>query len=190
MDSIKKTAPVVFIVDMDGFMSQKKFLCKELAYIDVLSHETYSFYFQVGRYTDLTQSDRITANYCIKNIHGLAFHDAPLDWPQTKVDDIFMFLSSEAMRRSINGNGLVAFKGGHVELDVFRRLGLQNYCNLEQLGCPKFSNIIETFPFKYTNTMCSRHIRLTHNTHNLHCPRCEVEGFALWARHCLNIDIK
>ena len=70
-------------------------------------------------------------------------------------------------------DALVAYKGGHFEKDLLRRVGIPSI-NLESSGCPKAEVLFKDLGWVET---CGHH--LTPNAYH-HCPKVEVEAFAMW----------
>ena len=65
---------VVGILDMDGFMINKRFRCKELGLLKVGDASARSVFFDIGiSWNALTAKDRKTCEYAIRNIHKLPF---------------------------------------------------------------------------------------------------------------------
>ena len=65
---------VVGILDMDGFVVNKRFHCKELGMLKVGEAAARSVFFDTGlRQADLNQKDRKTCKYVMLNIHKLPF---------------------------------------------------------------------------------------------------------------------
>ena len=65
---------VVGILDLDGFMINKRFYCKELGIIKLGDASARSVFFDIGvRWAELSAKDKKTCEYVIKNIHKLPF---------------------------------------------------------------------------------------------------------------------
>ena len=65
---------VVGIIDMDEFMIEKKFYCKELGVLKVGEEEASSFIFDMGiRWRDLTPKQQRQCMFLTRNIHKLPF---------------------------------------------------------------------------------------------------------------------
>ena len=69
-----RLSDVVGIMDMDGFMVNKIFYCKELVVLKIGDVVARSFFFDLGlRWSDLTQKDRRTCKYVESFVHKLPF---------------------------------------------------------------------------------------------------------------------
>ena len=65
---------VVGIIDMDGFIIEKKFYCRELGMLNIKEDTGESFQFDMGiRWQDLSNKDKKTCMFLTKNIHKLPF---------------------------------------------------------------------------------------------------------------------
>ena len=129
---------IKYIIDIDGFRVNKKFICKELSYIETSVNKPISFGFKVGDFCELSKADKKQACFCTNHIHGLQFENYESDLEQYEVEEIILSLSQRAETFS----QLIAYKGGRVELDVFQKLNITNYFNLEDLKCPKFEILV------------------------------------------------
>ena len=74
--SIGMSSPLsnVGVIDMDGFMINGRFYCKELGALRVGDAAARSFLFDIGvRWDDITPKDRRTCRYVTQFIHKLPF---------------------------------------------------------------------------------------------------------------------
>lgn len=194
-DPTTAVAPrIIYIVDMDGFTVGGQFVCKELAYIEMETFKVNYGHFRVteGRkFRDLNVRDKKTVSYVTRYVHGLLFRDQPSDHPQTTIDDI---LKELAVKTSVHDNGVIAYKGGSIECNYFKKLGITNVINLEDapFKCPPFNVLIEQYTngrhysemerirnrnhIDYIN--CKRHNKLANNK-PVHCAAQEVYLFAV-----------
>ena len=70
----RKMNDVVGINDIDRFMIEKKFYCKELGVLKVSEEEASSFIFDMGiRWRDLTPKQQRQCMFLTRNIHKLPF---------------------------------------------------------------------------------------------------------------------
>ena len=72
------------IIDMDGFVIERKFYCKELGIIKRGEDAAKTYLFDIGlRWADLSAKDQKTCMFLTKHIHKLPFHfsrgSLPLD---------------------------------------------------------------------------------------------------------------
>lgn len=188
---------IAFIVDLDGFIlcpstrtSGKSpiFLCREAAIINCRTLTVELYYFRLDRsYDSLSPADRQRVRHARNYCHGLEFSDDPTnprELPQHYLLELIKHYAEKAARQ----NQLIAYKGGHVELDIFRQLTVTNYFNLEDLQCPPF-NVLYATPQKWLwgddclhdIASCSLHTRVQHRK-PVHCAAVEVYYFALWLR--------
>ena len=164
---------VVGIFDMDGFLINKKFLCKELGIIRVGDVAARSYFFDLGiRWSDLCAKDRKSCAFVMKHIHKLPFGvpSGVSALPLGTLEDIVVKLYQETMQ---NEKSIIAYKGGCFEKDLLASLGIPSV-NLERFGCPKASSIIKTMVWLET---CGQH--LVPDAFK-HCPKVEVEAYAQW----------
>lgn len=160
-------------MDMDGFRVNKKFICKELSYIETSGNKPISYRFKVGDFCELSKDDKEQACFCRDRIHGLQFEDYDSDLEQYEVEEIKFSLSL----RGETFSQLIASKDGLDELDVFRKLNIANYFNLEDLKCPKFEVLVSQN--KTLKMDCGFHSELL-NKKVVHCPMYEVLCFNKW----------
>ena len=82
-------------------------------------------------------------------------------------------------------------KGGRYKEDILAKYGARFVVNLENLGCPKFKELLERVHLKNIinsirwrtaitkRVTCGRHIQDRRNCH-FYCPVEEVRNFAAW----------
>ena len=164
---------VLGIIDLDGFRIQKRFLCKELGLLKVGDDTASSFFFDIGvRWSDLDEKDTRCCKYLIKKIHKLPLGVPrgttayPLKALEKLVVDFY-----KGIRR--NGKSTLAYKGGILERDLLKRLGIPSV-NLECFGCPKAEVLFDALVWLET---CGNHTEL--NAYH-HCAKVEVEAFGHW----------
>ena len=76
---------VVGIMDMDGFLINKRFYCEELRILKIEDAATRSLFFEIGvRWGDLTAKDSRTCEYVMHYIHKLPF-GVPQDIEATEI---------------------------------------------------------------------------------------------------------
>lgn len=168
---------ILYIVDMDGFMVANRFVCKELASINLETKQIERFFFQVGSFHKLGPKDKATAKYVTANVHGLAFTDEPNDLQQQELGNIITKLATAALNRS----SIIAFKGGNFERQLLLAHSIENFIDLEVLGCPRVDLLAANCPIPHSNAKCIRHRYLKNKRHQtLHCPGIEVLYFAEW----------
>ena len=134
---------VVAIMDMDGFVINKRFRCKELGVIKVGDAAAQSWFFDIGiRRGDLSAKDQRTSRYVQNNVHRLPFGIPPgvKAYPISALGNIITELF-EGMRKT--NNSVIAYKGGHYEKDLLASLSIPSL-DLEKYGCPKAKELIET----------------------------------------------
>lgn len=157
------------VIDMDGFTINKIFYCKELACIRKGQTYATSTLFDLGlQWKDLSEKDKKAARFVERYIHKIRFTSPPNQptVPLFRLPDIVKEFFSEP-------DALVAYKGGHFEKDLLRRVGIPSI-NLESSGCPKAELLFKDLGWVET---CGHH--LTPNAYH-HCPKVEVEAFAMW----------
>ena len=164
---------IVGIIDMDGFVINKKFHCRELGIIEVGKEEGRSYLFDIGiRWQDLSIKDRKSCLYVMKHIHKLSLNSPPGSFQLRNLKEIVKDFYENV---KINGESTLAYKGGHIELDLLKELCIPTV-NLEAYGCPKAEYLFDKLVWLET---CPNHIA----THAYkHCPKVEVEAFAAWLK--------
>ena len=164
---------IVGIMDMDGFVIERKFYCKELGIIKKGEDEAKTYLFDIGlRWADLTTKDRKSCMFLTKHIHKLPFHASRGSLPINKLHDIIKSFYDTAKE---NEESALAYKGGHFERDLLKLLKIPAV-NLEDFGCPKVSFLFNNLIWL---EICGHHL----DTHAYqHCPKVEVEAFADWLK--------
>lgn len=171
---------ILYIIDMDGFMVANRFVCKELASINIETGAIERLFFQVGSFHRLEPKDKVTAKFVTANVHGLAFSDEPNDLQQHQLGHIIAKLALAAAKRS----SLIAFKGGNFERQLLLEHSIENFVDLEALGCPRVDLLAANQPMLHATNKCARHRYLKNRRrHTLHCPGIEVLHFAEWYKN-------
>ena len=172
---------VVFLMDMDGYRKNGKFLCKELGIKGLDCRKALSFHFYHGPRSELTDREQQSARWIEQHVFDIPYDDW---W--------FGCLQTHSLSRVLAGvydvdqeeggweiKGTVAYKGGNVEKNLLDDLKIPSL-NLEELGCPKVEVLAEEAPYVYEH--CGHHKNLT-----IHCPKKEVLLFEWWfLRQCWN----
>lgn len=153
---------ILYWVDLEGFGPVgDDFLVKELAVLNNETKITDMYYFKVGDFYKLPESQRKQALYVKQNIHGLKFIDGLIDLEQPKVFEIIRSLCREAEEK----NKVIAYKGTLHTNYIFKKLNYLHIAfNIETEFCPKYQTIILKYPEiykKYKMRKCSRHFRLS-----------------------------
>lgn len=163
---------------MDGFTINKKFRCKELAYIDVDTEQSYSYGVKlILNKKDLSGKDQTHVWYCTNIIHGLKFIDYASDCTQKEINDVLKKLSIDAGK----DGRLLAYKGGRCESDLLKKLDIWNFVDLEEFNCPKFDNLIKMDYYKPVKSYdCGYHSKLKDPSKVAHCPLLEVYVYNKW----------
>ena len=164
---------VVAIFDMDGFLINKKFFCKELGIIRVGNVTAQSYFFDIGvKWQDLSLKDKATCKYVIQRVHKLPF-GVPRGADARSLSLLGDIVTDAYRGMKRNENSTMAYKGGHYEKDLLKSLGIPSV-NLEEFGCPKAEALIEQMFWLET---CGKHIVSEAYSH---CPKVEVEAYAQW----------
>ena len=101
--------------------------------------------------------------------------DLPWDTPAIHLSNLEEIVQQCYSVVQVNSNSTIAYKGGHIERDLLRQLGIPSV-NLEWFGCPKAEKLFHHLEWKQT---CGNHRGL--NAYH-HCAKVEVEAFAQWRR--------
>ena len=164
---------IVGIIDMDGFVIDKKFHCRELGCIEVGKEEARSFEFDIGiSWQDLSTKDRKNCLYVMKHIHKLSLTSSPGAFPLRRLKGVVKDFFENV---KINEESTIGYKGGHIERDLLKELNIPGV-NLEVYGCPKAEFLFDKLIWLET---CGNHIA-THAYQ--HCPKVEVEAFTAWLK--------
>ena len=166
---------IVGVIDMDGFVINKTFYCKELGVLKVGKDEGDSYLFDIGiRWQDLTSKQQKHCMFLTRSIHKLPFgvsrgtNSIPLSNLNTIVKCFYDSVK-------LNNLSSIAYKGGHFERDLLQHLQIPSV-NLEDFGCPKAEFLFDGLVWLET---CGHHL----GTHAYqHCPKVEVEAFGKWLR--------
>lgn len=180
---------IKYMLDMDGFIVNRKFLIKEVGIGNMHTMHVDLYYFKVGRYTNLSMRDRYQINWVRKHVHGLYFRDYPDDYDITYMYELLYDLCLEC-----EANGwLIGYKGGHHEYDILTSLGFAHLCyNIEHLGCPKIEKLLENFKFSnvWSTSMsqaCTRHSKMQQTLKMHHCPKIEVGYFMTYLKSLMHV---
>lgn len=170
---------IAYIIDMDGFQLDQKFLVKELAVATLNENRVESYYYKVGNYYELTEYNQRQVRFVKNHIHGLLFKDLPGDEEQAAVWDRVESLAEQADMVDAR----IAYKGGHFEKDILKKLGYAHLgFNLEDLDCPKVEKLLAQMPY-HLDESCNRHGRIMPLRNKnvglvaAHCPKMEVRCF-------------
>ena len=122
------------IIDMDGFVVNRTFYCKEIGMLNLQEEVAVSYHFKMPfKWVDLSSKDRRSCAYLIEHIHKLPFHTTE-SLPLTCLDNIVRNFYRDV------GEKVIAYKGGHIERDLLKKLNIPGI-NLEIFGCPKADHL-------------------------------------------------
>ena len=127
------------------------------------------------RKEELSRRDLTTCEYVEDFVHKIPF-DLPWDTPAIHLSNLGAIVQQCYSEVKADSNSTIAYKGGHIERDLLRQLGIPSV-NLEWFGCPKAEKLFLHLEWKQT---CGNHRGL--NAYH-HCAKVEVEAFAHWLRH-------
>jgi len=83
--------------------------------------------------------------------------------------------------RALYKDGLIAYKGGHLEKDLLDKMGLPSV-NLEDFGCPKADSLRSShYPPGKACGFHKEHVCTTF----IHCPKQETYLFFQWLKNKL-----
>ena len=123
--SIGMSSPLsnfVGVIDMDGFMINGRFYCKEPRALRVGDAAARSFLFDIGvRWGDLTPKDRRTCRYVTQFIHKLPF-GVPRSVEAFENSALGRITVEFYQRAWQNGSSVIGYKGGHYEKDLLASL--------------------------------------------------------------------
>ena len=169
----EKMNNIVGIIDMDRFTVRRKFHCRELGMIGVGKDAGESHLFDMGiRWQDLSNKEQKSCMFLTKNIHELPFAASRGSIPLCNLNVIVKHFYNNIKQ---DEESTIAYKGGHLERDLLKQINIPAI-NLEDFGCPKAEFLFGRLIWLET---CGQLIG-THAYH--HCPKVEVEAFALWLK--------
>lgn len=165
---------IVAVMDVDGYQINKTFYCKELGFLKMGEETASSFFFDIGvRWKSLSEKEKSSCRWVCRNIHRLLFgipQHCRKFFPINGLENIVQHLYNHSAR---NQHSIVAYKGGHLEKNVLRNLGIPAI-NLESLGCPKATVLFHDLVWLET---CGNHVEACAFDH---CPKVEVEAYGAW----------
>ena len=156
------------VIDLDGYLIKKTFTVREMGWCNYKCTETYSYhYFPANPFPKDDVKACQTITYVYNRVHGLAYYPkyrcrSPKRWE----NDFLNIYEKQPKDRPF-----VAYKGGHLEKDFLKRLGIPSI-NLELFGCPKFDDMTRL----QTITSCGHHLHPSRH----HCPKVECFHFIKW----------
>lgn len=159
---------VTLILDIDGYRISSGFIVRELGWCNLKGENDSQHFYSPIRYHELSYKDRRTVNHVYRHVHGLRFEAAYKEaaLPQRDVEGVI---------RALYQDGLIAYKGGHIEKDLLDKIGLPSV-NLEDFGCPKADSL---WSWGYTTEKsCGYHKPDTFKF--IHCPKQETFLFYQW----------
>ena len=161
-------------IDMDGFMIDGRFHCRELGWANRKNECGNVKFTMPCRFRDLKNDDKKRAKYVTKRVIGLSFDDGPKESPfglgclSGMVQTIYL----QSMSKEWD---CVAYKGGHFERDLLQSLGIP-VINLEDYGCQRYKELMGT-GYDQTKT-CGQHT----GGRDIHCATDECYAFMKWCR--------
>ncbi len=166
---------VVGIIDMDGFVVRKRFLCKELGIWRFGDVYASSYFFDIGlNWFELLEKEKRHCWYVMKNVHRLPF-SVPKGVTARMLLELPEIVSEFYMQnKGLKKNAVIAYKGGHFERDLLKEL-LIPCVDLECYGCPKAELLFDDLGWLET---CGNHIE--GNWAYKHCSKVETEAYGNW----------
>ena len=168
------------VIDLEGFQLSKDsgaaFLVRELGWCNWDRTMTGNTHFDHGwRWRDLSKKDQRTVSYAIDRIHGLSFKPRTYEHSLhvSALPDLVMELHNKFITPE---RPVVAYKGGIQEKFLLHKLVLP-YLNLEDLGCPRFDQLVDEPGRRRFD--CSRHLHMRPDIVP-HCPEEECYQFVTW----------
>jgi len=164
----------VAVLDMDGFYVNKKFVARELGiallrWPFTIFHQAYDL-----SSVQLTKEDYKTVHATRMKCHGLPF--LPLKYEKARPLSALKGFVATVYGQFNKGFDYVAYKGGTIERDLLRDLGIPGF-DLELMGCPKFKELRPVFGKQYEE--CGAH----DSSQQKHCSRVESAVFRDWIIH-------
>lgn len=174
------------ILDLDGFILEDGFRCKEMALVEVGSGRLLFEHYRLDKpYEELSPRDKSNVKYVTNAVHGLPYAN-------TKYDNLDQSQLLESVRFAICSGPyaledvVVGYKGGNLERRLLDELQIQSV-NMELLDCPRFNTLFDSLHHdKHLRTcymndtaaiQCPLH---TNHRSGLHCAKHEVCMFRRW----------
>ena len=123
------------------------------------------------KFDELSDKDKRTALFVIKRVTGLPFEnpaERALDGDELEREILALYQKSKTRQKN-----LVAYKGGHTERDLLRRLNIPSI-DIEEHGCPKYVDMLKAGHEPKRN--CGQHATGNH----FHCATEECHAFFKW----------
>lgn len=148
-----------YIVEIEGFQLQNKFVVKELVIVDVESNFRRHFFIcsPYGK-SKLSISDRKVVQYCETNLHKIRWNAG-----HTKMHTVKTYVKNVT-------SGSVVYTKGNQKSNIVRTICEQASCviDLEDGDCPKVQSICEEI-----GTGCP----LFFHSNNIHCASFKATTF-------------
>ena len=162
---------VCLIIDLDGFMVSKQFMARELGW-STIRGVAKSIHFELPLpYACLSPQNKKTVNYVRDHVHALPFDSRPEEYA-VDLELLNHVVQSLYKNHRVDHRSVVAFKGGHVEQDLLKQLGIP-FVDLEKYDCPKVKDLL-VHGFQPIED-CGQHL----HSHT-HCPKVESQLFWQW----------
>ena len=163
-------------IDIDGFrMQEKTFIVRDLGWCDGEVTRVGTFHYERGyRREDMRETDRKTIQFVKHLVTGLPFRPSPqerIKYPMRSQEDVEQDVLALWNSYKNSFCNVVAYKGGELERDILKRLGIPSF-NLEELNCPKYDALVKLYG-KTFNCNC-------HLVGDFHCSEDEVYLFMRW----------
>ena len=160
-------------IDMDGFVLDKTFYCKELGVLKLGEDEGRSFFFDIDvHWHHSTRKQQGHCMFLTRNIHKLPFgvSRGTNAFPLSDLNAIVKCFYDSVQSGHLSS---IAYKGGHFERDLLQHLQIPSI-NLKHFGCPKAEFLFDRLVWLET---CGHHL----GTHSYqHCPKVELEALGKW----------
>ena len=163
---------IIAIIDMDGFVVNKEFYCRELGMLNVDKDTGMSWHFNTGlNWQNLSLKDQKCCAYVCRQIMKLPFND----YRALQLNHLPEIVKCFYSELKISETSTLAYKGGHFEKELLQKLNIPAV-NLEIYGCPRADHIFKDMVWLET---CGKHFGK--NSYR-HCAKAEVEAYGLWLK--------
>ena len=180
MSQGEKAAPldkVAVVLDVESFFVDGKHEPRELGWLDHRGVSGNVKFKMPCKFDELSDKDKRTALFVIRKITGLPFENNPVE-QALDGDELGTVVRALYQNSKTQQKDLVAFKGGHIERDLLRRLDIPSI-DIEEHGCPKYVDMLKAGHKPKRN--CGQHAIGSH----FHCSTEECHGFFKWIRQRL-----
>ena len=176
----EKAAPldkVAVVLDLESFFVDGKHNPRELGWVDHRGDHGNLKFKMPCKFDELSDKDKRTALFVIRKVTGLRFENNPEECTLNG-DELEKVILAVYQNSKTQQKNLIAFKGGHTERDLLRRLNIPSI-DIEEHECPKYVDMLKAGHKPKRN--CGQHAVGS----CFHCATEECYAFFKWIRQRL-----